>query len=67
MANPKPETWTMTVYPTETAAFTAGGNMVAKLCTEGKPNAGLRVLKTDKGFKVLILPEQHDRDIPFYL
>ena len=57
----------MTVYPTETAAFTAGGNMVAKLCTEGKPNAGLRVLKTDKGFKVLILPEQHYRDIPFYL
>lgn len=56
----------MTVFNSETKAFTAGGDKTAALCREGKPNCGFRVLKADVGFKVLMVPQCGD-GVPFYL
>lgn len=56
----------MNVYKSETKAFEEASDKVAALCKEGRPNAGLRVMKTDGGFKVLIVPERGDGN-PFYI
>ena len=60
----------MKTFSTETAAFNAGGDMVAALCREGKPNFGFRVLNHEGGFKVLMVPDQvkwMSGVLPFYL
>lgn len=56
----------MTIYTSETKAFTAGGDRTAALCLEGKPNCGFRVLREGNGYKVLMVPERGD-GLPFYL
>lgn len=60
----------MTIYRSENAAFAAGGDKTASLCLKGKPNCGFRILKADKGYKVLMVPERcamWDHGLPFYL
>ena len=60
----------MKTFSTETAAFKAGGDMVAALCREGKPNFGFRVLPHEGRFKVLMVPERMkwmSSVLPFYL
>ena len=57
----------MVIFKSEAQAFKAGGDVVAALCRVGKPNAGLRVLKCEGGFKVLILPDCRGCGLPFYI
>lgn len=56
----------MKIFKSEQAAFKAGGDEVALLSSNGASNAGLRVLKAEGGYKVLIVPERGDGN-PYYL
>ena len=56
----------MTIFKSEPKAFKAGGDKTAALCLEGKCNCGFRVLKEDKGYKVIMIPECGN-GLSFYL
>ncbi|MDE2020665.1 MAG: hypothetical protein KGJ13_10050 [Patescibacteria group bacterium] len=56
----------MKIFKTEKSAFKAGGDAIAKLAREGKPNFGIRVLREGNGYKVAIIPER-GFGTPYYL
>ena len=57
-------------FSSEAKAFAAGGDKVAALCLEGKPNCGFRVLRQGDQYRVLMVPERTrfwDDGTPYYL
>ena len=60
----------MTIFKSENAAFKAAGDAVAARCKiKDCCNCGIRVLRADKGYKVLMVPDRFSPDYnkPYYL